>query len=295
MAVGGKKRVDNGGDNSKYVGLFLAKVIAINPTIEEYKKVLGIELKEDSKATDYLGENKDGNTFLRVDFWLKNLTNDVPEKLKVTYFLENIERTNKDETNNQFINSVGQCSWAASEEELLSWFTKRAVRPAKVGEEDLYNFLTKWLGKLDYRDEDTTLELNWKNLMKGNVKEIKEQIGGEYATNVLMLATVSTKEDSDGNIKEYQQVYNKFILPEYTTKSFKTIDYSNSDVRDLLKEKTNKELKIHEKMIIQLYSEYGSKDFYVLKNIQEYDSSQNVAASNSEKHDDMEEYNSADY
>ena len=67
--IQGEKRESK--DRSKKVGIFEAKVVAINPDAEEFKEVLGIELKEDSRATEYLSENSAGNTFLRVDFWLE--------------------------------------------------------------------------------------------------------------------------------------------------------------------------------------------------------------------------------
>lgn len=41
----------------KKVGLFEASVIIVNPTAEEFKDVLGIELSEDSKQAQYLGED----------------------------------------------------------------------------------------------------------------------------------------------------------------------------------------------------------------------------------------------
>ena len=81
-SIGGKKRENTGGgDFGKKVGLFEANVIAVNPTAEEFKDILGMELKEDSKATEYLGETKDGNNYLRVDFWLEEVKN--KEKFKV--------------------------------------------------------------------------------------------------------------------------------------------------------------------------------------------------------------------
>jgi hypothetical protein len=53
-SIGGKKRENTeNSDYSKRVGLFEARVIAINPTAEQYKNLLNIELKEDSKATEY--------------------------------------------------------------------------------------------------------------------------------------------------------------------------------------------------------------------------------------------------
>ena len=85
--IGGVKRESTTESKfNKKVGLFEANVIAINPTNEEYKDVLGIELGEDSKATNYLGETKDGNTYLRVDVWLQEVKN--KENFKVSFFLE---------------------------------------------------------------------------------------------------------------------------------------------------------------------------------------------------------------
>ena len=287
--IGGKVRENQEINNSKYVGLFEAEVIAINPSVEEYKSILGIELKEDSKAAEYLGENRDGNTFLRIDFWLKNLTNETANKLKVTYFLENAKRENKDGTKYQYINNVGNCSWAEDEEGLPGWFKTRDFRQANSGEEDLYNFAKIWLGKLDFRDTDTVFELDFKKLMKGNIKELKEQIRGDYCTNVVGLATVAAKE-KDGEIKEYQGVYNK-VLPTYCFKQFRLLDYSNPEVFENLKIKAQKDLKIHEKFVTQLYSEYGCKDFFTLLDIKEYDSSENFAASNKEIDEDNDSSN----
>ncbi len=42
-----------------------------------------MELKEDSKAAQYLGE-KDGNTTLRVDFWLQDIKS--KDNFKVSSF-----------------------------------------------------------------------------------------------------------------------------------------------------------------------------------------------------------------
>ncbi len=74
--IGGKrKETTDLTDFVKYVGLFEASVIAINPDEQEYKELLGIELKEDSKALNYLSESQEGNTTLRVDIWLEEVKN----------------------------------------------------------------------------------------------------------------------------------------------------------------------------------------------------------------------------
>jgi hypothetical protein len=288
-SIGGKKRENTGGgDFSKKVGLFEANVIAINPTIEEFKDILGMELKEDSKAAEYLGETKDGNNYLRLDFWLQRVNND--EKYKVSFFLEDKERENKDGTKKQYINSIGMCSWAVDENDLAEWFTKgRDYRVAYTGEEDLYNFMRTWLADLDYRDVDTVLQLEWKKLMRGNVKDIKDQINGEWAKSVVALATVIVKE-RDGESKEYQGIYNKAFVGGYALKQFRLVDYGNKKTQEALKNKKPRDLKAHEKFVVNIIGEYGCKDYYILKDIQDYNPDDNLVASDSYISEDGDDY-----
>ena len=276
--IGGKKRESSGeGNFKKCVGLFEAKVLAINPSAEEYKEVLGMELKEDSKALDYLGTSKeDNNTTLRVDVWLEEIKNG--DKFKATFFLENKEKENKDGSKLQYINTVGVCSWAADATDLPDWFVKRDYRPAFVGEEELYSFLRTWLGNLDYRDAETTLEIDWKRLMKGNVKDLKNQIDGEWCTNVVALATIKTVI-KDEETKEYQGVYTKTFLPAYTLKQFRLVDYNKTDVQSKLRAKASKDLKPHERFVRDVTGEYGCKDFFILKDLKEYDANESLVAS----------------
>lgn len=278
MSIQGKKRETTNFENELEVGFFIGDVVAINPTPLEFKDVLGIELKEDSTATNYLGESNDGNTTLRVDFWIKETKRENKLK-KVTYFLENKERTNKDGSKKQYINSVGVCSWAEDEDSLPVWFKEREYRVAHAGEEDLYGFVRTWLRGLDFKDPDTILDLNWKTLMKGNVKVLKEQIDGEFANPVMPLATVKTvvKEDET---KEYQNVYNKAILPDFCLKFFRLKDYSNLDVLEYLKKQKPKDLKIHEKFVVDIMGEYGCKDTFSLKEIHTYDPSEFLVGTN---------------
>jgi hypothetical protein len=289
--IGGKKREQ--GEYVKKVGLFAANVIAVNPTEKEYKDILGMELKEDSKAAEYLGE-RDGNTMLRIDFWLentkKNADGEKDRPVKVTFFLEDKGRLSKDENKKQYINAIGSCAWAEDENSLPEWFTKRDYREAYAGEEDLFEFMRAWLNKLDYREAETTLALNWKKLMKGDVKEIREQINGEWAGEVGCMATISTKTAEDGEIKEYQGVYNRGFFPIYTFKHFRVVDYDNEDVQKALKDKPTKDLKPYERFVLKVIGEYGCKDFYKFKDLKEYDSSENVVATDAPITDGGAEY-----
>jgi hypothetical protein len=286
--IGGKRKEQSAsGDFSKKVGLFETNVIAVNPSMEEYKDILGIELKENSKAVEYLGTSQDGNTTLRIDFWLEEIKN--KDKFKVTFFLENKEKDNKDGTKKQYINSVGVCSWAADKNSLPEWFKGRDYRVAYVGEEELYSFLRTWLGNLDYRDASTVLELDWKALMRGNVKDLKAQVDGEHCTPFVALATVKTVE-KDGEIKEYQSVYNKGFLPTYALKQFRLIDYSKSDILNSLRTKKSKDLKVHERFVVSVTGEYGCRDFYTFKDLRDYNSDDNVVASDAVISDDGADY-----
>lgn len=278
--IGGEKR-ENNGEYTKRVGLFVGNVIAVNPTEKEYKDILGMELKENSKAAEYLSE-RDGNTVLRVDFWIQakpNADGTKDKPYKVSFFLEDKVRYNKDNTKVQYINSIGSCCWAENEESLPAWFAKREYREAYHGEEDLYEFLRNWLNKLNYGSDKTELSLDWKQLMKGNVKMIKSQIEDEWAGDVGCLGTVIIKE-VEGEIKEYQGVYNRAFFPSYNIKQFRLIDFDDDNVRKALASKESKDLKPYERFVLKVCGEYGCKDFFVLKDIKDYDPTENPVATN---------------
>ena len=84
MSIEGKKREFK--ENSKFVGLFEAKVVAINPNLDEMEDKLGFQTTEDSKEPEYQGESKEGNSYLRVDFWLEEIKEE-KKKFKVSFFL----------------------------------------------------------------------------------------------------------------------------------------------------------------------------------------------------------------
>ena len=288
--IGGIKR-ESAGQETKFgkkVGLFEANVIAINPTNEEYKDVLGIELGEDSKATNYLGETKDGNTYLRVDVWLQEVKK--KENFKVSFFLEDRERENRDQTKKQYINSVGMTSWADDENNLFDWFKEnREYRVAFIGEEDLYDFLRTWLGQLDYRHADTTLTLDWPKLMRGNVKDLKDQVDGEWCNTIVAMATVVTKE-RDGETVEYQGVYNKAFLSGYTMRQFRLVDYTDQKIVNQLKARKPRELRPHERFVVKVTGEYGCKDYYQLKEVEDYNPENNLVASDNYISEDGDDY-----
>jgi len=288
--IGGEKRQSPTFDDKEFVkkvGLFEAKVIAVNPTTEEYADVLGRQLKEDSKATEYLGTSKDGNARLRLDFWLEEVKS--KEKFKLTFFIENKEKENKDLTKKQYINNIGRCTWADSPNNLPTWFKERENRVAFVGEEDLYNFLRSWLSNIDFSSKKSTLQVEFNKLIKGNVKELKEQINGEWATNIVALATINTKETDDGT-KEFQNIYNKAFLPPYSIKAFRLLDYNAAGTISGLRQKGSKDLKPHERFVLNVVGEYGCKDYFTFKELKDYSSEDNLVSSDKVISEDAGDY-----
>lgn len=287
MIQGEKRERQSLPELTKKVGLFEARVIAINPTTEEFKDVLGIELSEDSKATEYLGVNNNKNTYLRVDVWLEEVKN--KDRFKVTFFLEDKERENKDATKKQYLNTVGKTAWAADANSLPEWFAKRDYRVAYVGEEELYEFLRTWLGELDYTKDSTVLQLDWRKLMKGNVKDLKDQVNGAYCTNVVALATITVKQ-KDGENKEYQSVFNKAFLPSYYLKNFRLVNYNDQSVQSSLRTKKPRDLKPYEKFVLNVTGEYGCRDYYILRDLQQYNPDDNLVASDAVLSDDGDDF-----
>lgn len=262
----------------KRVGLGEFKVIAINPDREEITKILGSYEKE--KDPEYIGEKDDIN-YVRLEFWLKDLK--FQEIFKLSFFLKDQNRMNKDQTKYQFINVVGRTAWAEGEDTLHPKFAARDFRKAKIGEEEFYNFITNWL-ELKYEEIGTRVEFDLKKLFKGNVSEIREQIGGNLDGTVICLATVQIVESKDdqGNItrSEYQKIYNRGFLPGYNIKQIrlKVLDQRYLDY--IAGAATKKPL---EWFLLKITDEnYGCKDFYggiPIKEIREYDPSENLAAS----------------
>ena len=223
-----------------------------------------------------------------MDVWLKQVKTE--NLFKVSFFLEDRERENRDQTKKQYVNSVGMTAWAADEADLWDWFTKgRDFRVAYIGEEDLYDFMRTWLGQLNYRHADTVLQLDWKKLMRGNVGDLKSEVQGEWCNTVVALATVVVKE-RDGETKEYQGIYNKGFLSGYTMKQFRLVDYTDKRTLDSLRSRKPKELKPHERFAVRVSGEYGCKDYYILKEIEEYNPGDNLVASDNFISDDGADY-----
>jgi hypothetical protein len=274
----------------KKVGIMTVNVIAINPTLKEKEEILGHTIDWDNdKEMDYTGESNDGNSYTRLDFWVKKEGEEFTTP--IVFFVEDKEVQSKSGEKFQFINNIGNCSWAESDMDLKPWFTTREFRNAKSGEENLYKLLRTWLGKLDFSKEDTELSLDFKKLLKGDVSSLKEQVGGELCVPFCILTTVSTKtrenkDTGEEEIVQYQRVYTKSFLPFYCFKFFKLNEedkekYSQDVFIDRILKTQLRDLPLHEKFIANVVGEYGCKDYFVLREDEDYDPDNDLVTSNS--------------
>src|ERR1044072_3048393 len=262
--IKGTEKEQKGGSNSgykKYVGMFNATVVAVNPNKTELEKILTTTIDKDPEYTDMNPEN--GAKRVTLSFWLKEVTNG--HLFNVRFNLEDTVLTSST-GKTQFINNIGTTSYAVDENSIPSFLTEngRSVRKAKKGEELLYKFLRAWLNDLNYQDPSTELMLDdWKGLISGKTKELRDIISRYDSKTVCAMATV--RVSSEG--KEYQGVYNYEFLPGYCIQSFnggKTYSSVNKFIT-----------KVED-------AQYGCKDFYELKPLMEYDPSKN-AISNTDK------------
>lgn len=282
MSVSGKTRENK--EFTKQTGFFEGEVVAINPTKDQLSKLLGVEIEDEIEYTSKeVLENGTEIAKAQVVFYVKDIKTGSIKNLR--YFLKDLDRTNtiKEEekgtkvAKKQYINSIGDTSWSDHPSNLPEWFTSRAYRVAKVGEEELYKFVRSWLNKLDKKDAETTLSFDFKKLMSGNVKELTEQINGEYDETVTALVTVRTVK-KDGEDKTYEQVYNKNIMPGFAMKTVRTstVDQAFIDRAKALERKKRNTL---QKFVLEVADgPYKIKDFYTLGELEDYDPSKNPVA-----------------
>jgi hypothetical protein len=68
------------------------------------------------------------------------------------------------------------------------------------------------------------------------------------------------------------------------------VDYSSPSVQSGLRVKKSKELKAHERFVVSVTGEYGCRDFYVLKDIREYNPNDNLVATDKVITSDGDDY-----
>lgn len=283
MSVTGKVREQK--EWKKSTGFFETEVLCINPDREKLEQLLGVTLEKDP---EYLGtgeeevELADGSkkkipyTKLDLVFWLRDVKSDA--KRSVRFYLRDLPKVNQGKTKTQYINNIGTLSWADVPDNLPEWFKERPFRVAHQGEEDLYAFVSCWLGKVDFKDPEASLDFDWVKLMKGNVKELTEQINSDYSSTVVCLSII-TSSDKSGEKKEYEQIYNREFLPGYIIKDIRLKNLPDDVFIERATATEKKKRSRLQRFILSVKdAEYGIKDYFTLGELKEYDPADNIVA-----------------
>ena len=72
----------------------------------------------------------------------------------------------------------------------------------------------------------------------------------------------------------------------YSIKQFRLVDFTNPTILQGLKDKKAKDLKPHERFVLNVTGEYGCKDFFILRDLKEYNPDDNLVASDKAISDD---------
>ena len=240
MAFGQGQVSTEGGSIKRYIGVASVFVLGVNPTKAELEKLYNRTI--DNEPT-YVGEteiNGEKVAQVRIDFIVKA----DPEKYldsenkplefvsKVSLFIANIYRYNKDNTKVQVIDKYGRTAWVTIEQaknhEIPVYSNGPAnldknYRPAYVGEEELINFLISYLnipscqkyidGKWVMNDADKLADSeaaleHIADYFKGDTSELKTIIGYQPNNKLKVLFGVRNTDDN----KQYQTVYTRMFL-----------------------------------------------------------------------------------
>lgn len=230
-------------------GLLKVKVVGINPTTEEIAGFFG--KKDMNWKTDYIGKTAEGDRKVNMDIWLQDVETKQYHHLK--FIIADKNRVSKNTGSFQWVNTAGQLVFSADVSKqagtMYEEFIKREYRVAKVGEENLTNFLTAWClqGKKATDDQEIYPDLN--RIFSGDFSELKALvpvIANKQDQGIMVaMATIST---ASSNGKTYSNIW-KTLAPGWWWEKILVQDKSHYGVKAWLE---------------AIQGPYGPKDKYSL-------------------------------
>ena len=243
MAVAKGQSTDTA-EYKRYIGVAPVFINAVNPTKKELEGFYNTTIDNEPK---YLGEvevNDKKIPNVRIDFIVTTDETAVGTALrtKVSFFIRNEYRYNRDRTKVQVIDKYGRTAWVTIEQaknhEIPTYSNGPAnldkdYRPLYYGEEQLTEFIRAYLGILPVmkyvdntwvmREHPEEYEIRLDkiaNYFKNDFSELKEIITYQPNNKVKVLFGVRTTDDN----KMYQTVFTDMFLKN-----------SNSDYTKLAK------------------------------------------------------------
>lgn len=310
--IQGEKRVDR----ARQVGVFVGKVVAVNPTAEQILKLYEQEEDPDKKEPEYITE-KDEDVPDHIDETTKEVVKvtTTVKKVRIDIYLQDTETNNiskksffladrpffkKDLTKQQFINQLGKTSWVDNEDNLPLKFVSNLDKngqpisdlmyhAAIIGEAELIDFLDNWLAIEKKKRYDISLTTS--KLFQGDYRELQSLITSDLASLVMANYTVRAVDAPEGVIF-YQDLWKKF-LPAFAIKFFQTNQFTPEKLkaiadRDMsLRDKIRGKVQIGnsdwltnwEKYVLEMTEgEYRCKDFFSLEMAHDFNPETHYAA-----------------
>lgn len=235
----------------KYIGVGMFNVISVNPTKAEAEVIYGRDIENEIVYTSK--DEKTDVAQVRLDFIVKTIPekNDGIELLsKISFFLKNEPRLNRDGDKIEVINKYGETTWVTIEQaqaglnevpaNVSGWF-EGPYRPVCVGESDLTSFLKIYMsipgksykkksGEIVYLENPADAEARLDNIMtyfSGNVREIQQLVKLQPNNKVQLAIGVKTTDDN----KQYQDCFTKMPMRS-NLKDFSKLDAAIKDAKD---------------------------------------------------------------
>jgi hypothetical protein len=230
MAIAKGKISEEAKEVKRYYGVAPVFILGVNPSKEELEGIYKTNLDKDP---EYTGTNKEsGVKNIRLDFIVKADSEkcDSDMTTKVSMFLEDSKRYNRDKTKIQVIDKYGRTAWVTSEEyknkEIPMYKNGPAnldsdYRACYVGEENLTQFIAFYLNipsVMTYKDskwvmsdtpEESEVRLDRiEDYFKGDVSELREAINLQPKNKIKIMFGIKTTDDG----KQYQDAYTKRFL-----------------------------------------------------------------------------------
>lgn len=230
----------------RYIGVANCAVKGVNPNKKEMEELYNISLDKDPVYVSEVEVEGVKVPNARITFAVKPVLKDDSEDIPMqshTLFIQKRYRYNRDKTKVQVIDKYGRTAWVTIDQcknhEIPVYSNGPAnldkdYRPAYVGEEELTDFLIKYLNipsPMKYNQEekkwymvnnpeDSVCRLDHiEDYFKGDVSEVISAINLQPANKVKILFGVKTGNEG----KQFQTTFTQMVLKPSTS------DYSKLD------------------------------------------------------------------
>lgn len=214
----------------KYIGIAPVSVLAVNPSRSALESIYGNTIKDEPVYLSEIDQDDKKVQQVRIDFIIrtdKDRSNGIDLISKLSFFIRNSYRFNKDKSKIQIIDKYGRTAWATVHQvenhEIPTYSNgllaniDKDYRPCYYGEEELVYFLKLYLGipnVMKYVNDKWVMVDN-PSECEASLDHIKDYFTGDFSelSHIVSLQPNNKIKCMFGiknvNGTEYQVVYNQ--------------------------------------------------------------------------------------